>query len=146
MDLTELTTYQALVYQSRANRTVKAQFEQTLREHNLTVMQWSVLGFVKDAGKQGIRISDLAKMIDTSLAFITNSVNALQAKGIVCRSEHESDSRAKMVSVAPAYRKKLDVIEKQLHQDMGAWLKDRLGEEDMQTYLRVLKQVAEITD
>ncbi|MGD8374347.1 MAG: MarR family transcriptional regulator [Candidatus Woesebacteria bacterium] len=142
MDLSELTTYQALVNQSRANRTVKAQFEQTLREHNLTVMQWSVLGFIKDAGKQGIRISDLAQKIDTSLAFITNSVNALQAKGIVCRAEHESDNRAKLVSVAPAYRKKLESIEKQLHQRMDSWLESCLGS-GVKAYLETLEKIAQ---
>lgn len=146
MDLTELTTYQALVYQSRANRQVKAQFEKILREYNLTMMQWSVLGFIKDAGKKGIRISDLAIRIDTSLAFITNSVNALEKKGIVQRAGHETDNRAKLVSVSPTHRKKLATIEDRLRHDVGAWVRKRLTEGEIETHIKALQDLARDTE
>jgi DNA-binding MarR family transcriptional regulator len=143
MDLTVLTTYQALVYQSRANRAVKELFEQILREYNLTMMQWSVLGFIKDAGKQGVRISDLAGQIDTSLAFITNSVNALEAKGWVYRVGHETDNRAKLVCVASEYRKKLDTIEQRLQKKLGDWFSEHIDRKDLEAHMRVLRDISE---
>lgn len=146
MDLTALTTYQALVYQSRANRLTKARIETILREYNLTMMQWSVLGFIKDAGKQGVRISDLASEIDTSLAFITNSVNALEAKGMVQRFDHETDNRAKLVSVTPAYRKKLDGIEKELQKKVGEWLNQHVERAELEVAIKVLRALAHASE
>ncbi len=145
MDLKAVTTYQALVYQSRANRTVKAFIQQTLREHNLTMMQWSVLGFVKDAGKEGIRISDLAEKIDSSLAFITNSVNALEEKGMVYRIGHETDNRAKLVCVTPKYRLRLDQIEEELRVQLSTWFAKYIDKKELETHFKVLKDLAQQT-
>lgn len=143
MDLKAITTYQALVYQSRANRTVKAVIQQILREHNLTMMQWSVLGFVKDAGSRGVRISDLAKKVDSSLAFITNSVNTLEKKGLVYRVGHETDNRAKLVCVTPKYRQQLDSIEADLRKKLSNWLGKRVNAKELETHLKVLKDLAQ---
>jgi DNA-binding MarR family transcriptional regulator len=143
MDLSELSTYQALVYQSKANRSIKTQFEKTLKHHNLTMMQWSVLGFVKEAGKTGIRISDLAQKIDTSLAFITNSVNTLEAKGMVQRLDHSTDNRAKLICIAPNYRRKIDSIEAELRTALGAWVESRASVDELVMYIKVLKNFAQ---
>jgi DNA-binding MarR family transcriptional regulator len=143
MNVSELTTYQALVYQSKANRSVKAQFEKILRDYNLTMMQWSVLGFIKEAGKQGVRISDLAETMDTSLAFITNSVNALEAKGVVFRVGHEHDNRAKIVRIAPAFSKKIAGVEQRLRAELRSWLDNRLTTEEIESYVNALRLMGE---
>lgn len=143
MDPSAITTYQALVYRSRAYRSTKAVIQEILKEHDLTVMQWSVLGFVKDAGKQGIRISDLAEKVDSSLAFITNSINALEKKGMVYRVGHETDNRAKLVCVVPKYRPQLDRIEEDLHKKLWGWLEERVDSKELEIYLKVLKRLAD---
>lgn len=142
MNLSKLTTYQAGVTQARAHRALSAKIGDYLRAHNLTTMQWSVLGFVYDAGKDGVRISDLAKELDTSLAFITNTVNTLEAKRMVVRSEHGSDNRAKLVHVTPEYAPKVASIEKELHRRFRKWLMDMVPSPDLGTYLKVLEQIA----
>lgn len=146
MDLTELTTYQALVYRSRANRTVKTQVEKVLHEYNLTMAQWAVLGFIKDAGKRGIRISDLAAHIDTSLAFITNSVNTLEKKGIVYRTGHERDNRAKLVYIANDYRHKVASIEQRLRRQLCDWYGKVLTQAELETQLEVFRKLAQTNE
>lgn len=142
MDLTEITTYQGLVYQSRANRSFKTFVQRILREHNLTMMQWSVLGFIKDAGKAGVRISDLAKKVDSSLAFITNSVNALEAKSMVFRMGHETDNRAKLVCLQPGYRKRLDALEQDLRNQLHEWFAKHVDRAELETHVKVLHDIA----
>jgi DNA-binding MarR family transcriptional regulator len=142
MDLTEITTYQGLVYHSRANRSFKTFIQQILREYNLTMMQWSVLGFVKDAGKKGIRISDLARKIDSSLAFITNSINVLESKGMVYRIGHETDNRAKLVCVSDNYRKQLDKIEIDLRNKLQDWFAKHVDLKELEMHVKVLRDIA----
>lgn len=142
MELPNITTYQALVYQSRAQRVIKSLIQQELKKYNLTMMQWSVLGFIYEAGKQGVRISDLARALDTSLAFITNSVNVLEAKGMVYRVGHETDSRSKLVCIDAKYRRKFDGIEKELGDKLWTWLKEHIDTQELAVHLKVVRDIA----
>lgn len=143
MDFSQLPTYQVTVFQSRAHRAIRMRIENSLRQYNLTMMQWSILGYVNEAGSVGIRISDLARKLDTSLAFITNSVNTLEAKGVVHRVGYEADNRAKLVRVTSGYKAKVKAIESDLHSSINDWFYKNIKEEDLAIYLSVLKQIAQ---
>lgn len=140
-NITNLTTYQTVALQSRAHRAIKAQLSQFLKPYNLTMMQWSILGLVADAGDAGIRISDLAKELDTSLAFVTTSVNVLEAKGFVARSEHAHDSRAKLVRLSSEFAPKVAQIETDIATKQQAELYKGIEEADVNAYFRVLRNI-----
>lgn len=142
MNTTDLTTYQAVVLQSRAHRAIKTNLTGLLREHGITMMQWSILGLVADASDAGVRISDLAHSLDTSLAFITTSVNVLEAKGFVRRDGHSQDNRAKLVRLSPAFAAKVEVIEADLSVKQQDQLYNGISDKDLATYFRVLSQFA----
>lgn len=105
------------------------------------MMQWSILGLVADAGDAGIRISDLAKELDTSLAFVTTSVNVLEAKGFVARSEHAHDSRAKLVRLSSEFAPKVAQIETDIATKQQAELYKGIEEADVNAYFRVLRNI-----
>lgn len=142
----DLSTYNVAVYQSRAARTVQGKATSFLRQHDLTVMQWSILGYVYDAGKKGVRISDLAKILDTSLAFITNSINVLESKGMVYRADHDHDNRAKLVFVTDGYRKKVQDIEKKLREHLLGWMHESMSKEELATFMATLQKIAELSE
>lgn len=136
-------TYRMAVMQSRANRAFKLKMAQLLRQHNLTMMQWTIIGLVQDGGKAGLRISDLAAELDTSMAFVTTTVNMLEAKGMVQKTSHERDSRAKLVRITDSFKSKVKAIEKDLHSHIEKWLSDKVGVKDLETYRKVLNAIAE---
>ena len=140
-NITDLTTYQTVALQSRAHRAIKAQLSQFLKPYNLTMMQWSILGLVADTGDAGIRISDLAQALDTSLAFVTTSVNVLEAKGFVARSEHAHDSRAKLVHLSKEFAPKIAAIEEDIATKQQAKLYDGLEATDVTAYITVLRRL-----
>ncbi len=142
MDQAKITTYQAVVYQSKANRAIKNQYDQVLREHGITSMQWSILGFINDAGANGIRVSDLADKLGTSLAFITNSINVLEKKSVVKRKGNNNDSRSKLICLTPTYQAKFDTIEKQLSKTVDAWLSKLCDKGELSVYKAVLRKLA----
>lgn len=142
MIFTDVTTYQTTVTQARAHRALKTHVSYFLREHELTMMQWSIIGLVYQAGDSGVRVSDLAKLLDTSLAFITTTVNVLQAKEMLERSTHEQDNRAKIVRLTKLFRPRVSVIEQELHQKLFDWLQSVTGQRDLATYFKVLGNLA----
>lgn len=142
MNNSELTTYQAVVLQSRAHRAIKTHLTEMLKEHGITMMQWSILGLVADANEQGVRISDLAHALDTSLAFITTSVNVLEAKGFVVRAGHTQDNRAKLVRLSEDFAPKVAKIESDLGAKQQDFLYSNVDTKDIDVYFKVLRQFA----
>jgi len=136
-------TYRMAVTQSRANRAFKLKMAQLLRQHNLTMMQWTIIGLVHDGGKAGLRISDLAQELDTSMAFVTTTVNMLEAKGMVQKTSHERDSRAKLVRITDSFKSKVSAIEKDLYGHIEKWLGEKINAGDLATYRKVLDVIAE---
>lgn len=142
MEFTQTSTYQCAVIQARAHRALKAKLSYFLKGHNLTMMQWAIIGVLAEAGKTGMRVSDLASLLDTSLAFITTTVNVLEAKRMVKRTSHGDDNRAKIVTVTDSYKPKVIALEKTLHTQMDEWLKTVVSQKDMASYLRVAEEIA----
>ena len=145
MKITELTTYQTIITQARANRVLKSRTSYFLRSYNITMMQWAIIGSLSAGGKDGMRVSDLAHQLDTSLAFITTTLNVLEAKNIVSRASHEQDNRAKIVHLTPEFEPKVAAIEKELGKKMCDWLIPAIGEDDLLTCIQVLGKISTAT-
>lgn len=109
-------------------------------------MQWYVLGYVYDAGTDGVRTTSLARDLDTTQAFITNIVNALETKGFVSRSIDPSDSRAKKVVINQSKTEQVLQIEQELRQQMRTQLYSNISREDLVTYMRVTEKFSEKAD
>lgn len=143
MKFTDIPTYRAAVAQSRAQRALKIKVSELLKQHGITMMQWSIIGLIFEAEKPGLRISDLAKELNTSMAFITTIVNILEAKGVVQKSSHERDSRAKVVRLSDEFKPKVGEIERLMHAQLDEWLATRANKNDVSTYFTVLSKLAE---
>ena len=142
MKPTDLTTYHNTLTQARAHRIIKTKLSYFLRPHNLTMMQWAIVGSLYKAGDTGMRVSDLASQLDTSLAFVTTTLNVLEAKGIVERASHAQDNRAKVVHLTAEFRPKVDVIEREVAEKLRNWLIPVLGRDQLETYLTVIHRIA----
>lgn len=143
IDLSKIPTYQAGVYQAKANKTFARIKGSILKNHGLTLAQWSVLGFVSEGGKAGVRPSDLATRLDTTQAFITGTVNSLVDKGFVRRTSQTSDGRTKLVTIVQKHIKTVEEIEQDIRGQLRINLYDRITREDLITYVKVLIEFAE---
>ncbi len=144
MKLSDTTTYQTTLLQARAHRALKTKLSYFLRPHNLTMMQWAIVGSLYSAGTTGMRVSDLAQQLNTSLAFVTTTLNVLEAKGIVKRDHHAQDNRAKVVSLTEQFKPSVEAIEKEVAVKMRDWLMPSIGREDLETYVNVIDKIAKI--
>jgi len=142
LSLASITTYQSGVAQASAFRIVKYHTAHFLRDYNLSCMQWFTIGTVLDAGSEGIRISDLAKKLDTTLAYMTNTINLLESRGILAKRAHQYDARTKLVSVVSAYKKTCAKIEQGLRQRLGEVLYQNLDHTELEDYVKVLYKIS----
>lgn len=142
MKLSDITTYQTTLTQARAHRAIKTKMSYFLRPHNLTMMQWAIVGSLHGAGETGMRVSDLAQRLDTSLAFVTTTLNVLEAKSIVSRTSHAQDNRAKIVRLTDAFRPTVDSIEKEVSEKLQGWLVPSIGRENLEVYVNVIDRIA----
>lgn len=144
IDLGNITTYESGVVQSTAYRILSKHVTEILKKHEVTMMQWFVLGTIYSAGTGGIRLTDLAKKVDTGLPFLTNLINLLETKNMVHRVSNLDDSRSKFVVVTPDFSRKCRTIEVDLREGMRKNLYQHISADDLATYIKVLYQIAAI--
>lgn len=144
--LRTITTYQAGILQSSAHRLLQKYSDEVLRPYGITKMQWMITGSILDAGKDGIRITDLAKLLDTTLSYLTNTINLLESKGILERTTLDTDERAKMVTVSPAFIPKCREIEKDLRAHLREVIYKDITQDEFLTYMKVLHKLSSIQE
>ncbi len=144
-DLSEVTTYQSGVLQSTAHRLTMRVKTEFLTRYQLTCMQWFVIGHVYDSEDAGIRLTDLMKILDTTMPFITTLVSGLEARKIIHKSIDISDSRVKIATLNPDYRQTVEEIEEGLRQELRdqLYVRDGITREELQTYIRVITKMAQ---
>lgn len=137
-NLSEITTYQASVYQSRAYRNLKRQKDRILKAHGLSMMQWALLGLIYDSGVNGTRITDLAAELDSTQAFTTITVSSLEAKGFVKRKASGSDNRVRDVIVNPNRVALVKKIEADVRDVLRKELYGKVSRQELEVYMNVL--------
>jgi len=142
--LTETTTYKSGIKQATAYRVVKKHTAQFLKEYKLTCMQWFTIGTVLDTGKKGIKISDLASTLGTTLAYMTTKINLLESRGILVKKPHPSDARVKIVTIAPDYKKTCKKIESGLRDYLRKVIYPHISRDELATYIKVLYKLSTI--
>ncbi len=145
LKLNQIKTYQSGVVQSAAHRILKKLTDDSLREHGLTTMQWFIMGTIYDAGKKGIRITDLSKQVGTTLGFLTNTINGLESRGWLERAGHSTDSRAKMVLVTEQFMSVCDTIELDLRNKLRNSIYKEVTPEELTIYVRVLYKFSKLS-
>ncbi len=139
-----ISTYQAGVVQAHAHRQLQKYCDGVLEQFCITKMQWLIIGTVLDARPEGIRISDLARKVGTTLPYLTNTINQLEAKGILARKDCGDDSRAKLVSVTGSFRPKCAEIERVLRRALRESIYANISPKDFEVYIKVLYSLANL--
>ncbi len=133
-----LTTYQAGVLQASAHRALQKYCDNILSPYDITKMQWLIIGTILDAGRQGVKITDLAETLATTLPYLTNTINLLESKGMLERRADPKDERMKRVQVTPQFKKQCSVIEQTMRSRLRTAIYADVAPEEFRVYLNVL--------
>lgn len=142
-DISQISTYQSGVAQAAAHRLINRVVTDYLLAYGLTPMQWFAIGYIYDAGRDGMRVSDLARTLGTTLPYITNKIIVLESKGLVRKVTHKGDSRIKMLTISPSYASTVKEIEAGLRERLRNELysSDNISRDELQTYIKVLYKI-----
>lgn len=144
--ISDFSTYRTGILQARAYRNLRVFMMNTLKHHNLTSTEWSLLGVVSDETKNGgIRVSDLAKLLDVETSFITNLSKKLMKQGYIEHTYDEDDGRVRLLVGTDKAHLKVVEIERFLRNEMRAWLGD-IKPNQLVQYIQVLDKISRKTD
>lgn len=143
-DLKYITTYQAGILQATAHRVLQKYSDQILKKYGITKMQWLIIGTVFDSGNRGIRLTELTAKLDTTMAYLTNTINLLESKKILTRMSDKKDSRAKFIIVNKYFEKKCSEIEKTFRDELRKSIYAKVEPTDFAIYMKVLGQLSKI--
>lgn len=119
--------------------------QQTLTGHDLTTMEWFVLGTIYDAHRAGgIRITDLATRFKVKSTYITAVVNSLKQKNLANAYVDKEDARARLVVVTKKGIEQVPVIDRELQSATEQLLSGIVNEKDFAAFLRTVKELAKV--
>ncbi len=140
--LSEFSTYRTGVLQATGYRNLREFMAITLDPHNISSTEWSILGIVhEETVNGGVRVSELANILDVQTSFITNMVAKLQKQGYVKHKFDDDDGRVRLIVATEKAHLKVIEIESTMRQDMKKWLSN-IEPNDLLIYIKVLNQIA----
>jgi len=144
MELSKITTYQAGATQAYMHRKLQKVCDIILRPYGITKMQWLIIGHVLDSGTRGVRVSDLAETLGTTMSYLTNSINLLESRGILERQDNASDTRSRLIVVSKAYVPKCQEIEATLRDGLRKTIYAKIEPKEFAIYIKVMEELAAV--
>ena len=138
--IAQLKTYQVGVIEAAAHRALREQKDSLLSEYGLSGVEWYLIGTVADAGKQGITSTELAKLLGTTLGFLTKTVSLLEAKNVLYKIANPKDARSSYIALNDSYRTTLDTIECALRDKLRDSIYSVVSREQLGTYIEVMNK------
>jgi DNA-binding MarR family transcriptional regulator len=133
-------TYLAGAIQTKAYRILRRHVYAVLNEYGINSGQWSLLGIVAASKAKGVQLSEAARYLDVKPPLVTMTAEQLVNEGLIIRSPHLKDQRAKVLTATPEGKKLVRKVEKQLTARISDLL-DGVTMKDMAVYQKVLETV-----
>ncbi len=134
-----LHTYVTGTIQMRSYRLLRQHVVTVLNEYDLTPTHWSMLGIIFES-RDGIRQTDVAKLLQVKPPLITMMTRELQDRGLIIAVVNQFDARAKLLTTTPTGKKYIKTVEANLSRMLKKLL-DGLTEADLLTYHKVLTTI-----
>lgn len=110
-----------------------------LSEFNLTISQHSVLAFLKANAQKGLALNSIGELLSLSSPNITSVVDRLEEKGLVVRTDHDTDRRIKIIKLTPA-GEELERRVFEVHGQRIEGMLHSLGKKDLEDLIRLLRK------
>ena len=104
---------------------------------NVSMAEYSVLALLGRAGRQGMRMSDLAKQRLMSTGGFTRLADRLERRGLIARNQAVEDKRGFVAVLTPKGRTLLRKAWSQQHADLRRLFFDRLDDDDLHHLVRI---------
>jgi len=131
--------YREGALQVKAYRLLQAQVYGFLEDFGLNPTQWFVLGYLQEH-KKGVRLTEIATLLSVETPLITMMADKLEEQGLVKRTTHPTDGRAKLLIITPKGSALLPKIEQRVRAGLDRVLYG-VTDSELLTYQKVLKTI-----
>ena len=132
-------TYVTGTLEAKAHRVFTNAMTRTLKQHNVSVPQWSVLGVLYEHEEQ--RPFQIADALSVRPPVATALINELEAKKFILRRVHATDNRATIIVLTRQGRQLVTKVERHMQKDLRELLGD-ITVPELSVYIRVLAKLA----
>ncbi|WP_461001862.1 MarR family winged helix-turn-helix transcriptional regulator [Streptomonospora sediminis] len=108
----------------------------------VTMAEYSVLALLGEAGRKGMRMSDLAKQRLMSTGGFTRLADRLERRGLIERRQSGTDGRAVDVVLTTAGRNLMRKAWKQQHDKLRTIFFGRLDDDDLRDLTRIWQRLS----
>ncbi|HEX8763450.1 MAG TPA: hypothetical protein VF733_06895 [Candidatus Saccharimonadales bacterium] len=116
-----------------------------LRPYDLNSAEWFVLGLVySKTSKGGIRVTDLAAILDVKTTYITAILGTLRIKQYVDTNSDSSDARVRLIVATNKGETAAKQIETTLRKETEKLLRNQVSGEEYASYLKVMRKIAQL--
>lgn len=111
--------------------------------NHLTPRHIHIMEYICYAPDSGIRISEIAKLMHSTMPSITKLISELVDKGLAQKSKDSRDRRASVITPSQAGRELYRIYGDEYHKRLAELLSD-IPEEDIRTTIRVIRQTYDL--
>lgn len=135
-----LSTYQACLLHSRADRILRSVVSHHLEEFDLTMNEWLLLGVLGDAPKTGLSLSSVAEVLDVSQPQITALMTDMVTRRYVKQKVSKKDRRSRFVMLTARGDRLLQQIEKSINGTFDIW-SEVMAQPQFEEYIEIMSQI-----
>lgn len=104
---------------------------------NVSMAEYSVLALLGQAGQQGMRMSELARLRLMSTSGFTRLADRLERRGLIQRNQSPDDKRSYVAVLTSEGRTLLRKAWRRQHADLRRLFFDRLEDDDLRDLARI---------
>jgi len=128
---------------SSAHRQLKQLKQVVLKPHSLSMAQWSILGIIYDAEPDGLTLSDVAKQLRATQAFVSANVRSLEDKRFIKREIAEHDKRVSVVQLTRSTATTVEEIEATIRDQLRKKIYSEVSRDELAVFLHLMNVFAD---
>ena len=118
-------------------------YQTALKQHDLTPVEWFMLGAIQDATPVGgIRVTDLANNFNVKTTYVTSTLNTLRTKKYVKTRLDPSDARVRRAILTSSGTKRLSNVELAIRKEITESFNGRLSAEEFDQYIHTMHKLS----
>ncbi len=136
---------EALIALQRTADRLQWRLSEMLKAHGLSPTQYNALRILRGARDEGRACSEIADRMVNRDPDITRLVDRLERRGLVVRSREGRDRRVITTRITPAGLELLQTLDRPI-EEFNQKMLGPMGEQQLQTLIRLLESAREQTD
>jgi len=141
----KLTTYQIGLLVARTNKILRERTNEVLFKHDITSVDWVILGLLQDNRSSGLRLFDLSIALGVEASFTTVRIDRLSKRGLVKTEKNRQDKRERFAIISPTGSQLVCSTEPVLRAASRTWLRG-VKAVDVLGFTRVMQQAVKNYD